>query len=113
MRWYERLRRRAEILHVRRRGRRAATGTLAAYAADAPIERPRVGITVSKAVGNAVVRNRVRRRIRGALDALGPLLSVRTALLIVVRPEAAAVPYAKLAADILSAIKRLGAVRGG
>ncbi|HTV73073.1 MAG TPA: ribonuclease P protein component [Candidatus Acidoferrales bacterium] len=114
MRWFEGLRRQAEIAHVRRRGRRASTGNFTAYAADLGTARPRVAITVAKTVGKAVVRNRIRRRVRGALDALGPQLAARTGLLVVARPQAAQASYAQLAADVAVALRELNrsAVRG-
>ena len=38
----------------------------------AAIEGPRFGFTVTKALGNAVVRNRIRRRLKAAVAALDP-----------------------------------------
>lgn len=108
MRWFDSLRRQSEIAYVRRRGRRAGLATLAVFGLGADGPRSRIGITVSKAVGGAVVRNRVRRRIRGALDALAPAAQP-VLLLFVARPEAAAEPYARLAADVAAAVRRLGA----
>jgi ribonuclease P protein component len=107
VRWYESLRRQAEIAHVRRRGRRASTGTFTAYAAELTAARPRIAVTIAKTVGNAVVRNRIRRRVRGALDVLGPQLATRTGLLVVARPQAAAASYAELASDVAAALREL------
>lgn len=57
-----------------RRGRRATTASAVYYRlATDPAAPARFGVVVSKAVGNAVVRNRVRRRLkalgRGRIDA--------------------------------------------
>lgn len=105
MRWYGRLRRSGEIAFLRRRGRHAALATLSAYAAPEDRGASRVGVTVSKAVGGAVTRNLVRRRIRGALDALPPPKDpVR--LLLVAKPAAAVVPFERLAADVTAALAR-------
>ena len=61
------LTRRAEFLRVAAKGRKAPTPglVLQALARDdtAPV---RLGFTVTKKVGNAVVRNRTRRRLREA-----------------------------------------------
>ena len=111
MRWYDRLRRSSEIAFVRKRGRRAATPTFAAYALPAERRGPLVAVTVSKAVGPAVVRNRVRRRIRGALDALPPP-SRPLRVLFVAKPGAGESPYARLAADVSSALGQLVATEG-
>jgi ribonuclease P protein component len=107
MRWYGRLRRSSEIAFVRRRGRAAAYPTLTAFAADAAGGSSRVAVTVSKAVGPAVTRNLIRRRVRGALDALGPQPAAR--LLFVAKPAAAEASYARLAADVAAALARLAA----
>jgi ribonuclease P protein component len=107
VRWFDALRRQSEIAYVRRRGRRAGLATLSAFGLEADGPRCRIGITVSKAVGGAVVRNRVRRRIRAALEALAPARPVR--VLFVARPEAAAESYARLAADVATALHRLDA----
>jgi ribonuclease P protein component len=65
-------------------------------------------VTVSKAVGGAVVRNLVRRRIRGALDGL-PVPARPVRLLFVAKPAAAAAGYGRLAADVAAALGRLAA----
>lgn len=108
MRWFDPLRRQSEIAYVRRRGRRAGFVTLSAFGLEADGARCRIGITVSKAVGGAVVRNLVRRRIRGALEAL-PARPAPVRILFIARPEAAGEPYTRLAADVAAALRRLGA----
>jgi ribonuclease P protein component len=68
---------------------------------------PLVGFIVARSVGNAVVRNRVRRRlrhlVRGHLDRLpeGSLLVVRA------NPPAGTARYEELATDLESALDRL------
>jgi ribonuclease P protein component len=96
-----RMRHRAEFtLAVRggtRASRRLLTGHLLVRGGD---EAARVGFVVGRAVGGAVVRNRVRRRLRhltrGYLDRLpgGSLLVVRA------NPPAAAARQADLAAEL-------------
>jgi ribonuclease P protein component len=63
------MRRSAEFRRVTARGRRAASGAFVVLvaqqrSADREPARCRLGITVSRKVGGAVVRNRVKRRIR-------------------------------------------------
>jgi ribonuclease P protein component len=111
VRWYERLRRQAEIAYIRRRGKRATAATFTAYLAELACFRPRIGITISKAVGKAVVRNRIRRRLRGALDGAVPLLPERCGLLLVVRPEAAPASYDTLAGDVARMLAGFDAAR--
>ena len=61
-----RVRKRREFLQIQNAGRRVATRHfLVVYACsgDGP---PRLGITVTKKIGNAVARNRIKRAVREA-----------------------------------------------
>ena len=68
----QRLRRRGEFAAAVRAGRRAARGVLVVHVMSPETENQteparhevRAGFVVSKAVGGAVVRNRVKRRLR-------------------------------------------------
>ncbi len=98
-----------------RRGSRSAARTLVVHLqrdAGAPEDGDgglRVGFVVSKAVGNAVVRNRVRRRLRHLVrDRLGGLphdgvLVVRSL------PAAATASSAQLAGDLDRCLQRVTA----
>lgn len=112
----QRLRRREEFAATIRGGRRAGRGGLVVHLAErvtpvqhqAVVDNPpataRAGFVVPKAVGNAVVRNKVRRRLRHALrDRLGQLGGVD--LVVRVAPAAANRPYPSLVADLDSAIR--------
>jgi ribonuclease P protein component len=63
---------------VYRHGRSVSTRFLVLYwfARDEPVDEPRLGIAVSKQLGGAVVRNRVKRQLRetwrAALDRVPP-----------------------------------------
>ena len=72
----------------------------------------RVGIVVSKKVGNAVVRNRVRRRLREALRALTDEGKVSRAidLVVIARPVAADADYWQLKDALRYALKKGGAL---
>ncbi len=62
-----RLKRRAEFLRAASKGRKAAVHGLVLQALARNDEGPaRIGFTVTKKVGNAVVRNRTRRRLKEA-----------------------------------------------
>ena len=72
-----------------------------------PVE---VGFTVSKAVGNAVTRNRVKRRLRHLTrEHLATLegLPGRAALVVRALPPAAEVSYATLGADLGRTLDRV------
>lgn len=118
-----RLRRRGDFAAAIRGGRRAGRGALVVHlnpvgAAAAP-GPPRVGFVVSRAVGGAVTRNTVRRRLRHVVR--DRLAALPTGALLVVRalPAAADAPYARLAADFDRALdacldeRPAGRVRAG
>jgi ribonuclease P protein component len=82
-----RLRRRREFLEVQQRGRRVYSGDVLVLALGSGASRPRIGITVSSKVGNAVERNRVKRWVR---EAWRPLRTDLPALdlVVIARPAA-------------------------
>ncbi len=63
----KRLRKRAEFLAVRRGEKRRGRLFLLELLQRGDPEPPRVGFTVTRKAGNAVVRNRIRRRLREAV----------------------------------------------
>ena len=70
----------------------------------------RVGLTVTKKTGNAVERNRIRRRLREALRHAGTLSTEPdTDYVVVARREALSLSFPKLIADLGSAVRRAGA----
>jgi ribonuclease P protein component len=60
----ERLVRRADYLRCYRTGRRRLGGLVILYFAPNSLGHPRIGITATRKVGNAVVRHRLKRRIK-------------------------------------------------
>jgi ribonuclease P protein component len=110
----ERLRQRADFLAT-------ATGTKVPAAAfvlqarkrtdDGPV---RLGFTVSKKVGNAIERNRVRRRLREIVR-LSDTHRMQSGhdYVLVGRRAALKVPFARIAEDFQSALRRLQAGRDG
>ncbi len=64
-----RLLRRRDFLEIQGRGRRLQAGAYVVVARPAETGRCRLGVTVSSRIGNAVVRNRVKRWVREAFRA--------------------------------------------
>jgi len=106
MRAFASLRRRGDFSRLRQRGRRVATPSLTVYRADSPPARglPLVGISTGRAVGGAVVRNRVRRRIRAILDELFKDHLPPQRLLVEARPASANLSFERLQAELVRAI---------
>jgi ribonuclease P protein component len=72
----------------------------------------RVGFTASKRVGNAVARNRAKRRLRAAAAAVLPRCGkAGTDYVLIARTETGARPYADLLADLEGALRQLARPR--
>lgn len=70
-------------------------------------EPARVGFVVNKAVGNAVLRNRVHRRLRAVLAQRLPELPDGSLIVVRALPSSASASYDELVADVDGALKRL------
>jgi len=116
-----RMRRSSEFSRVVRDGSRAGRSLVSGHllVTSAPPGNPgggepaRIGFVVSRAVGGAVVRNKVRRRLRHV--ARGYLGSLPEGSLLVVRanPRAATARQADLAAELDLVLKTLLRRQGG
>ena len=96
----------AEDFRATMRGARAAGAHLVVHLSLKGDGPPRVGFVVSKAVGGAVVRNLVKRRLR---HLMAPRLSaLPDGALVVVRtlPSAGEASYAELEADLDRQLER-------
>ena len=97
------------------RGARAGSTLIVVHAnqADARAgQPPRVGFVVSKAVGNAVVRNRTKRRLRALMAARLSAVPAGTDLVIRANPVAAQANSASLAIELDTLLARVSARLG-
>ena len=105
-----RLKRRAEFLRVASKGRRAPVHGLVLQAlARADAAPARLGFTVTQKVGNAVIRNRTRRRLKEAARLLlrdHPVHGVD--LVLIGRDATRARPFPELIDDFRRALAKLG-----
>ncbi|RCS24783.1 ribonuclease P protein component [Phyllobacterium salinisoli] len=110
-----RLRKRAEFLTVRSGEKRRGPFFLLEMKTREPAEsaaakagnKPRVGITVTKKNGNAVIRNRIRRRLREAVrtKAAGDMAD-GTDYVIVARRDALSAPFAELVRELAKRVSK-------
>ncbi|MCW2844280.1 MAG: ribonuclease protein component [Nocardioides sp.] len=75
-------------------------------------QAPRVGFVVSKAVGPAVVRNLVKRRLRHLARERTASLSPRDMLVVRALPAAADASYDELARELDRCLAKLGVAAG-
>ena len=99
MRRYASLRRRSDFARVQRRGKRR-TGPLFVLLSLEARDASRVGITVAKSVGNAVVRNRLRRRVKAILDRSAFGAPPHRDVVLIARPGAGAADFAAVVAEL-------------
>ena len=100
-----RIRKRAEFVRLQRRtGQRA--GLCFVVITEAPRRGvTRLGITASRKVGGAVVRNRIKRLVREFFRRHHHQISPPQDVLVIVRPAAAQVSYGEVKRDLAAALK--------
>jgi ribonuclease P protein component len=118
----DRLKIRADFLRAQRGVRRVSPSvTLEICPSPPDIAKPgrlRVGFTASKKVGNAVARNRAKRRLRAAAAATLPLCGLAgNDYVLVARTETLTRPFEglleDLAATLLAAHRKLHSTKAG
>lgn len=108
----DRLRRRAEFLAVQQRGVRLAAGkNFLLLGGQGPAESPprrgpRLGITVSAKVGNAVLRNRIKRCVREVFRRSPDRARLTGDLVVLARPSAAQVDGPVWRAELIGLLAR-------
>lgn len=105
-----RLRRRTGFTQATRLGSRGSSRTVVAHLSVAAesMETPKVGFVVSKQVGSAVVRNRVKRRLRHLSREWLAQLPAGSTLVVRALPVSAAATSDRLRSDLRRALDRAG-----
>jgi ribonuclease P protein component len=108
---YATLRKRAEFVAAARGAKfHVKAFSLQARRLDAPAhDAPaRIGVTVTRKVGGAVERNRIRRRLREALRRAAPLAArPATDYVVIARREALDAPFERLIDELARAMRHL------
>lgn len=110
---WTRLRRRADFQRAQR-GKRAQTESFALQAraraaAESDAVGPRVGFTVTRKIGGAVERNRIRRRLKAALAATSAIAPAADCdYVLVARRPALTRQFAALVAELERAFAQVG-----
>ena len=107
------LRRQTEIASLFSKGRRRRGTLLSVVATRTDLAGSRALFVTSRKVGNAVVRNRVRRRLREIWRGLGGQLPGGTDLAFVALPASASAAYRDLRDELSTLILRLGVLNEG
>ena len=105
------LKKNSDFRRLYAKGKSAVNPYMAVYCRRGSAPGGRVGYTVSVKLGHAVVRNRVRRRLREIYRLNLPALKEGWDIVIVARSRAVGTPYAKLDAAFLSACEKLSLLK--
>jgi ribonuclease P protein component len=106
----DRLHRSAEFLRLQRNGVRFQSPHFVVYAGNLENDsgRSRLGVTVSRKIGNAVVRNRVKRRVRETFrKAMRAELPSHTSIVVIARGGADALKSPAINSELIMAARNL------
>ncbi len=105
------MRRSADFGAAVRGGRRAGSSSVVVHVVrDDDDHPPLVGFVVSKAVGRAVVRNRIKRRLRALMRPMVTSVPAGTRVVVRANQAAAAASIGTLGRDLQSTLRRAGAL---
>lgn len=107
---YERLLKRTDFVAAQR-GRRFSTPLMTVQGLARPdlVDAPaRLGLTVTRKVGTATERNRIKRRLREALRLCAESAQVGVDYVVVARRDLLAAPFVSIVTDLENAMSRLG-----
>ncbi len=102
-----RLKRRSAFAYVYRKGERSSAHDLMLLCARSK-EGLKIGLSVSKKVGNAVARNRVKRLLREAISQIEGKIDSRFMYVVIARPSIVGLPLRKVSDEIEHVFSKAG-----
>lgn len=111
------IKQRGDFLQASARGKKFITGTfilqmLTRAATHNAAPEARFGFTVTKKMGNAVIRNRIKRRLREAVRRIGPAhAQAGNDYVVISRHKALDCPFADLLRDMEFAFSRISSMK--
>ncbi len=105
----DRLKRRSDFLRLAKSGRKWVAPTIIVQADKTPenITALRVGFTATKKTGGAVMRNRIKRRMREAVRIALANANTPSDIVLIGRTETASCAFPSLVRDLKWCLKRL------
>ena len=105
------LKKNSDFRRLYTKGKSAANPYMVVYCRRNRTGENRLGYTVSVKLGHAVLRNRIRRRLRETVRLNAPALSPGWDIVLVARSRALDAPFPKLQAAYLASCEKLGLLR--
>lgn len=94
-----RLRKRYQFNYVYRAGEHFSANHIVLYVTPSKTKDIKVGIAVTKKVGHAVVRNRIKRQLREVISAVLPTLKQNRNIIVVARDNISQSTFSELRAE--------------
>ena len=101
-----RLKKRYQFNYVYKSGEHFSGEHIVLYVASSKTKNIKVGLAVTKKVGHAVVRNKVRRRLREIIKKQVPNLKQNNNIIVVARDNINEASFEKLSNEFLKLIKK-------
>lgn len=102
-----------EFRRMYSKGKSAAGSVLVIYCRRSKPGKNRLGITVGSKLGGAVVRNKVKRRIREAYRINEDKFKTGWDIVIVARVRAGSAPFSQIESSVINLSRQLGLLKGG
>jgi ribonuclease P protein component len=106
----ERLTRRKDFLAVYREGSKRVSSAVICYATRREGRGTKFGFAVSRKVGKAVVRNRIKRYLREIYRTHRDCVAEGIHLVVVARPQAATLDYHQMCDAVQGTVRKMGGV---
>ena len=102
------MKRHKEFRFTYRTGRQVGGGSFVLVTARNRKDKVQVGFSVSKKIGNSVMRNRAKRRLKAAFSPLLPRVNPGSNLIFIARSGSLTAPFMAIQKSMVTALQRAG-----